>query len=432
MAPDKTRRSVIRAIGASGIGLTIAGPATAGDRTRYVVASNGNLVRTLARTDFSVAHTLAEGDVAIVTGPSNERATLVGLPGVKHASTDRRLTFQGPIQEVVADDGPSAAQDPTGRQWDKHVTETFAAHQTATGNGSRLAIVDSGIQPNHPDLAGNVNTDLSRLFQEGQIVPDAQDADGHGTHVAGIAAADGLVVGTAPDAELVSLRVFWEEDGYLTTTSVDILLALEYAAAIDADAANLSLGTPPLPPRLRQEGMHVTYQRVIQSVANRGTAVVAAAGNDETDLQHGGMFSLPNSVPGAMSISATGPNDKRSFYSNYGTNDIDVGAPGGGYETMEKTLEEDPEAVNFPFPSNLVFSTYPGGYAYLAGTSMAAPQVTGAVGLLREVAPEANIAQIERQIAHGAEGAAGRSDPDLGAGRLNVRSAVEGYRGPPR
>ena len=125
-----------------------------------------------------------------------------------------------------------------------------------------------------------------------------------------------------------------------------------------------------------------------------------------------------------MSISATGPNDLRAFYSDDGSNDIVIGAPGGGYETMEKTLAED--GGEWPFPLNLVLSTLPDeSYGWAAGTSMAAPQVTGIAALVREVAPDANARQVEQAVENDADRVNGQSDDDLGAGRLNAADALD-------
>lgn len=147
-----------------------------------------------------------------------------------------------------------------------------------------------------------------------------------------------------------------------------------------------------------------------------------------------------------MSISATAPNDKRAFYSNYGSNEIAVGTPGGGYETLKKTLcteegivfgsyEENEEgnpinceecdSPEWPFPTNLMLSAFPGAsYIWAAGTSAAAPQVTGTAALVREIAPDANARQVEQAIYHGADLVNGQSDDDLGAGRLNAADAL--------
>lgn len=101
-------------------------------------------------------------------------------------------------------------------QWDKQNTNAATAQETATGAGTTLAIVDTGIDVDHPDLVDNVNAERGCCSSTGPPTPDEQDVYGHGSHVAGIAAAsnDGTqgVVGMAPDAELISLRVFWYED----------------------------------------------------------------------------------------------------------------------------------------------------------------------------------------------------------------------------
>lgn len=130
------------------------------------------------------------------------------------------------------------------------------------------------------------------------------------------------------------------------------------------------------------------------------------------------------SLPNTFSVSATGPDDELSFYSNYGTSDIDVAAPGGGYGTVEKTLSSETE---WPFPTNLVFSSIPNNsYAYYQGTSMAAPQVSGLVGLIKDedLAPDLNTYQVEETIKQNAEMSPGQSDPEFGAGRINALKTV--------
>ncbi|WP_455429879.1 S8 family serine peptidase [Natronococcus zhouii] len=130
-----------------------------------------------------------------------------------------------------------------------------------------------------------------------------------------------------------------------------------------------------------------------------------------------------------------------SYYSNYGTSDIDVGAPGGDYETQEKTFTEDFDEVARPWPLNAIFSTVPGedslsdpyvnttidgdAYGWLMGTSMAAPQVAGLAALVRELEPDFSARYVENAIKRGAEGGDGQSDDELGAGRTNALDVVE-------
>ncbi|MHC3438580.1 S8 family peptidase [Natrialbaceae archaeon A-gly3] len=442
----QTRRRFLGGVAATGIAITAIATVSANGRTRYLVTASGGGVRTrLEREGFDVEDELAGGDVFVVLGPGDSADDLESVRGVRAAAADVRFSVDLPVLTEVPDasilEGDEKAEPTLWElQWDKQVQNVLEAHEHATGDGTTLAIIDTGIDPDHLDLEPNLDKEASRLFQMGETIEEGEPVDphGHGTHVAGTAAATGEqgaigtgIVGTAPDATLVSARVFWfdEEDGevVLTTTTADILRAIDYAAEIGADAANMSIGTPPLPPEINAAGIRVAYERMIQHATSQGTVVVASAGNSDANLQQGGYFTVPNSTAGAMSISATAPNDLRTFYSNYGTNEIDVGAPGGGYETLEKTLAEDTE---WPYPTNLVLSSVPedvydAPYAYFAGTSMAAPQVTGLAGLVRQLEPHANANQVESAIKHGAESATGRSDTDLGAGRVNALETVK-------
>lgn len=481
MMKQLTRRSALKGIAAGALTLTFTGVVSADDETQYVTTTQGNRVADrVADAGFEVVNELADGDVLIVSGSEDSVDALEEVRGIQEVARNSFFGLEGPEKEEDEFELPAIWEN----QWDKHVTGVKDAHETATGAGATVAILDTGIDPDHPDLAGNVNEELSELFSSGNPIEDDDnpwDSNGHGTHVAGTVAAtgDAGVIGTAPDAELVSLKVFWledpeghenEDEPFLTTTTADILAAIDATADIDADAANMSLGTPPLPPEYNRFGIRVAYERVIQHATRQGTVVVASAGNSAANLQQGGYFTTPNSTAGAMSVSATAPNDELAYFSNYGTNEIDVGAPGGTYETPLKTLygirewydagqptlrsdhpleegddgelwldedgnivfdrEEADEIIEFtspawPYPFNLVFSTVPGSYAWFAGTSMAAPQVSGLAALVRELEPDANANKVERAIKRGADLAQGESDPELGAGRINAEDTVE-------
>lgn len=425
----RTRRQVLGGIASAGLGISFVGTAGADEDARYVVAAGDREARrNLEREGYEALRELAGGEVLVVRGSRRSDPSNVG--GVERAVRNVRLETEGPATAVRAnaeqvDDGPRFF----GHQWDKHVTDVSAAHDYATGDGTRIAIIDSGVADAHPDLA-NVNTDLSRSIVDGEVRDHVGDAAFHGTHVAGIAAATGAsgVIGTAPDAELVSIRVL-DERG--TGPLADILTGIDYAVEIGADVVNLSLG--PWPPEV-----HDMVRRVLRNAIGEGTVVTGAAGNDSIDLTEVDPFVLPADVEGSITVSATGPNDLRAFYSNFGAGAIDVGAPGGGYETPEKTeccvydfdtgevmCGEDCERPDVPYPFNLAFSTVPNGYAWLDGTSMAAPQVAGLVGLVRDLRPDLSPAEVEGAIKRGAEDATDPDDPDLGAGRINVLRTVE-------
>lgn len=520
------RRTFTHRVGA-GLGtLSIVGITAAADRARYLVlTATGSAGARIERSSsaFELERTLADGRVHVVRGPTNARADLERIDGVNGAVYDRRLAFERPAREAQAAESAAAGPESTAPPapparyddllWDKQRIDSLEANAYATGEGTSIGIIDTGIDYAHPELEPNLAADAGRLFREGEVrsgvdevaVPDdyeepteletrefhvADDQEGHGTHVAGIAAAaEGEeVIGTAPDATLVALRVFWwtlledeetdEEEPALNTTTADVLTAIEYAAAAGLDVANLSLGTAPIhPSEMRDEAirtMRLAYRRVINSAVKRGTVVVSSTGNDETDLGRRGRFSLPNSVQGALSISATGPADELAYYSDYGRSEVDVAAPGGGHPTEIETVcgvlewleagepmpEEDPrepgdearlwldedgnvtldedEAVEtitceippWPYPFNLVHSTTSeriegDPYGWKAGTSMAAPQVAGLAALVRELEPEAKPNRVESAIKRGAEGSPGRSDPDRGAGRINALETVE-------
>ena len=518
------RRSLLKGIGVAGLSLSFAGQATASDgQAQYIVIPSGNgTAQRLEREGFEIKQVLAEGDVLVVHGPEGEGETLRGLGGVQEAARDVRFELEEPARtELVEDHGETGGVESDWYEnlWDKQKSETVAANDIATGEGAQIGVIDTGIDYVHPDLTPNLDEDAGRLFKFGEVLSGegedivvndpgedpiqrvdqhvASDVEGHGTHVAGIAAADpeaGFsdfgtgVQGVAPHADLHSYRVFWWEDFSdegedpdwgLTTTSADIWNAIDHGATQGVDAVNLSLGTQPFHPRVHQDEelrtIKLAYELVVRSAVNRGTVVVASAGNADTDLQRQGLFSLPNSTEGAMSISALAPSDERAFFSNYGTSEIDVGAGGGGYETLLKTLygirewflegaplrrsehpleegdegelwlDEDGNVVfdldeaeyviefespAWPYPFNLVFSTTSplnegAPYGWKAGTSMSAPNTAGLVALVRELDPDANPSQVESYIKKGAESGTGRSDPVLGAGRINALNTVE-------
>ncbi|MDG5819080.1 S8 family serine peptidase [Natronococcus sp. A-GB7] len=407
----KTRRRVLQGITAAGLSVGMVGAGSAGSSTTYVV-TGGSRGR-LEDAGFSVTRELAGGSVSIVSGPDGSEGDLEAVSGVSGVTENFEVDFADPVES--ADPQTTDDADYTDLQWDKEITDTFEAHDYATGEGSRIVIADTGVDGSHPDLKDNFNEDESLAFVDGDGTPSPYDGDSgdHGTHVAGTAAATGAegVTGTAPDAEIVSVQVL--DDG---GTFADILAGADHAAEIGADAANFSLGAGPYPPQANSDGLRVATQKVMQDVARRGTVQTVSSGNAETNLQQGGMYYLPGTVQGVMTVSASGPNDELAFYSNYGTNEIEVGAPGGGRATLEETT----------IPDDLVYSTEPDGtYGWKAGTSMAAPQVAGLVGLVRELEPEMNANQVENNIAHGAELASGRSSSEFGAGRINALNTVQ-------
>jgi subtilisin family serine protease len=446
-----TRRTVLKVGGAvlGGIatGTTVAAAESA---DRYILDTRG--VDELG--DLTVIHDLSPVDLAVVRGSESA----VEAVGTDYA-VDLEYSLQPPsdgrlYREYGAADsnGQGQSADATDEpffdlyQWDKQALDVPAAHEVTRGEGTRVAIIDSGVASGHPDLAHAVNVDLSRNFT-GDGYPAAEPIGGfHGTHVAGIVAANDRneegVVGTAPATEIVDCRVFsrgpFAEFG-------DILAAMVYAGSIEADAANLSLGAYPVP----RQGLGGFYgrslNRVMTFVNAQGTALCIAAGNDGADLQHDGDFiSLPNEGAQAISVSATGPIGYRwgdpglrapfespAFYTNFGTNAIDLGAPGGDADLDAIGTDADwflDLVFNTIAEPNFTGSgTYRGadyGYGWVAGTSMAAPQVSGAVALVRSQHPDWQTDQVESALERAASVPEGYDKPFYGSGFLNLVDAV--------
>lgn len=497
-----SRRSFIRGAAAGVGGLAVAGSGAGRTTVRYVVAgdrSADDLGARVARAGFSVEREWFEGRVLVVDDRPGRSARLAAVDGVRDAIADHRPSADpstvtpGSLRAAAAgtadpaqSDHPTPSQgsgpDPplaadrddehVGRQWDKVVTGAFEAHETATGEGTRIAIVDTGIQADHPDVADNLDRDASVRIVDGRRLPSrGQDGFGHGTFVAGVAAAsnegDDGTVGVAPDADLVSVS-----PSLRASAITNIIDAMEYTVEIGVDAANLSLGVlVRFPPRATR-----FIRRILNDLAvfsSPQTAIVIASGNNGVNVRPGGgRFEFPASARNALTVAATGPNDARTVYSTHGLGFVDLGAPGGGYETYRRTfctpaggddgggeLTRDPAVVlpsgtaagdacplpTHPYPSNHIYGPLPPGsaiagelaaastedvlsddghYGYLRGTSFAAPQVAGVVALVREVAPELPTSEIQQLLFATADDV-GESRVELGAGRVNALRAVE-------
>ncbi|WP_254534493.1 S8 family serine peptidase [Halomarina litorea] len=373
-----------------------------------------------------VVHDLSAVGLAVVEGTKSDAEKLGTVaPDLRLTLADPDVNREAP---TVADAG--VADEPLYHlQWDKQALDVTTAWETTKGAGTRVAIIDSGVDASHEDL--EVNTELSRNFTgdgEGAGVPAGGD---HGTHVAGIVGAldnETGIVGTAPETDLVDCRVFSADPG---ASFADILAAIVYSAEIDADVANLSLGAYPVP----RQGLGSFYGEVLNSTmtyANEeGTLLVISAGNDSADLQHDLNFiSLPNEGAQAVSVSATGPigfmwgedgleapPQSPAFYTNYGTNAITLGAPGG-----DADLSAIETGVNWF--NDLVLSTVPGGYGWKAGTSMAAPNVAGAAALVKSANSSYDANQVESALKRAAEVPEGYDKAYYGAGFLNVVDAL--------
>jgi subtilisin family serine protease len=442
---DQNRRTFLKTTGAMLGGIAAGSTVTAAERTdRFIVntADSGSL------SGLDVVHELDGVGYAVVSGSESD---VKASSGVKSYAPDVEVQLDDPEPNTEAPDieDTSVADEPFAPiQWDKQALDVSTAHETTKGDGARVAIIDTGVAGSHPDL--EVNETLSANFT-GDGLGAANPAGGyHGTHVAGIATAqtdnEQGVAGTAPEADLVDCRVFSPS---ALASFGDILAAVAYSAAIGADVANLSLGAYPIPRQANGSFYGKLLNRIMTYANSQGTLLVVAAGNDAADLQHDKNFvSLPNEGAQALSVSATGPvgflwdADEEepahapAKYTNYGTNAVDIGAPGGNY---------DPTAIGSgaPWFYDLVFNTIStpvyerdaagnitglkdvvNSYSWLAGTSMAAPNVAGAAALVKSANPTFNPGQVKSALTGAADVPENYGREFYGSGFLNILDAL--------
>lgn len=316
-------------------------------------------------------------------------------------SEEPRHLLPRDVENRVAGAPPAAAppappgMDPLyGLQWDKTRIGAAPTGSYALERGRRsvvVAVLDSGVDPTHPDVAPGLDLARSRSFVPSE--PDLVDRDGHGTWCASAIAApiNGVgMSGVAPNVTILALKVL---DGSGNGTFVGIAQALVYAADAHVDVASMSLGAY-LDPTTDKADYELMRRAVRYARAN-GVLPVAAAGNDDLDLgDTGRVDELPAELPDVLAVSATGYLDGKAYYSNYGGT-IDLAAPGGdrrfqlppaplhgGGRVLGAWPAADLDAVD---PSLRETDCGPSGcatYAWEQGTSMAAPQVAGVAALV--------------------------------------------------
>ena len=280
----------------------------------------------------------------------------------------------------------AATSDPLrAQQWGLDQVHAEQAWPTTTGSGVVVAVVDSGVDLDHPDLQGQLVAGVTTTgcpakqtyCGNGDWVGEdgvAQEADAHGTHVSGIIAAatdNGIgVAGVAPDAKIMPIKAL--EDG--SGAFEEIAAGITYAADHGASVVNLSLGALPGVQALTLTGVDTTVTDAIAYATAKGVLVVAAAGNESVPV-----CDTPSFEPGALCVTSTTRDETPSWFSNGAVKpDLDaVAAPGG---------------AGLVFCEDDIVSTVPLGlgsaacgqsdYDYYAGTSMATPQVAGVAALL--------------------------------------------------
>jgi serine protease len=282
----------------------------------------------------------------------------------------------------VENPGPQPVSDPVfPDQWGLGQIGAPAAWQRGErGTGATIAVVDSGVDLVHPDLQSKLVPGADMTPEADQGCPGPQDENGHGTHVAGIAAAatdNGIgVAGTAPDARIMPVRVL-NADG--SGGDAEVIAGIKYAADNGADVINMSLGGLPIVGELPQANAEIAA--AVEYAYSKGSLVVAAAGNESLPL-----CSYPAAAQHAICVAATDSRGLPTFYSNFPASPEDnvrVRAPGGVGSIFCEDSEDIwstvwPEGDGCADGANDELS----GYETFSGTSMASPFVAGVAALL--------------------------------------------------
>ncbi|GAB7045653.1 S8 family peptidase [Catenuloplanes indicus] len=274
------------------------------------------------------------------------------------------------------------------------------------GSGVTVAVLDTGVDATHPDLAGRI-TEARNFSTSADVV----DRHGHGTHVASTVAGSGAASGgtrrgVAPGADLLIGKVLGD-DGYGQES--DIIAAMEWAAEAGADVVNMSLGGDPT------DGLDPMSLAVDEISADTGTLFVIAAGNhgESGDSTVG----TPGSAAAALTVGAVDRNDRMASFSSRGPRAGDLG--------LKPEITAPGVEIVAARAAGTAMGTPDGAhYTAASGTSMATPHVAGAAAILAQQHPDWTGAQLKAALTSSAKTVTGDSVWAQGTGRLDLARAV--------
>jgi lantibiotic leader peptide-processing serine protease len=344
-------------------------------------------------------------------------------------------------------------------QWDiKEVTHSGASYSLGTGSHQTVVgIIDTGIDPNHPAIKANLLQGSMNFVPAGGFGgtepsetgdPKAiTDKHGHGTHVAGTIAGNGRILGVAPNIGFRSYRVF----GTSSAETSWIVKAIIQAANDHVNVISMSLGgydvigqvfyVDPVTGQKTNLGNDIAdmraFKRALQYATDHGVLPVVAAGNDAIDAGNkaqvnsflnanyggnglyfvGAGFEVPGTIPGVITVSATGPDDSLSSYSNWGSGFVDIAAPGGDFKRYP----------NGNWFTDMCLSSYKnGGYVWMAGTSMATPKVSAVAALLIDKYGPMSPQQVKQKLLNiGVDAVTGTDKKLFGSGHVDAYNALQ-------
>lgn len=440
------------------------------DAAQRISAQGGKLQRSFD----AIGVAAVSGDAGFVARMQRDSGVLAAGVETFHAAPKMTRVSSDP-EAAQTDGAPLPSDTRYAYQWDMRRIGAPAvwARLPVAATKARVAVLDVGVMDNHPDLVGQIDASVSTTYcntsggpnhtpgypQYSTLIdfdahPDWSPADGctpattvyeaHGTHVSGTVAAKfggGRVVGVAPDGIVGAYKVF---DRYRYTDPVDGLVdkvgAFDgplFSAIIDATrkgypVISMSLGGEILRNQKGSAASWHAWDRVAKWADRNGALLVAAAGNEEFDL-NGPIANLPGDLSTVMSVSATGTNqlvvnggnldaapgsDVLAFYSNFGAA-VDISAPGGDCGPTYPGGCETPYLIlsDYIFPD-----TGAAGYAWMAGTSMATPHVSAVAAYVRSIHPDWTTGHVRAWLKSSAQNLGVRQQ--FGAGLLDADAAV--------
>ncbi|MFT2816710.1 S8 family serine peptidase [Leifsonia sp. A12D58] len=364
------------------------------DEIGVVIAQSSNAVF----SQMLASEKAVESVGATRTAPVSETDATFGVSESLAPSDPGRLRATGAETETK-DAGVEAlvdvVPDPSeNRQWDMAAIGADKAHEITDGSRNVLvAVIDSGIQGDHPDLVANVDVAASASCLSG-VADSSYDSwqptnSSHGTHVAGTIAAarNGIgIVGVAPNVRVSAVKVV-NDDGFIYPEAA--ICGFMHATATGADVTNNSYYIDPwefwCDNDADQSAVKTAVDRAVQYSQKKGVVNVAAAGNSNLDLANKtvsssspndtvpvtrdisvGCADIPAELDGVVTVSSTTSTGARSSFSNYGRDVIDIAAPG----------------------SSILSTVLNSGYGTSSGTSMASPHVAGVAALLKSAHPK--------------------------------------------
>ncbi|MEV5875161.1 S8 family serine peptidase [Streptomyces sp. NPDC052101] len=421
-----------------------------------ITEAGGSVVIAYDQIGVIVAHS-ADPDFAkeirTVRGVNSAGATR-NAPLPAQSTTDEGAPKALSAQEIAAAGAQATAgQDPLEPlQWDLPAIKADKAHEKTLGSPDvTVAVIDTGVDDTHPDIAPNFDRAASVNCVSGK--PDTTDGawrpsaseSPHGTHVAGeiAGAKNGVgITGVAPGVKVAGIKA-GNPKGYFYTEAV--VCGFVWAAEHHVDVTNNSYYTDPwyfnCTTDPDQKALVDAVTRASRYAQDKGTVNVAAAGNENYDLASDSItdpaspndgtpadrvidphtcYDIPTQLPGVVTVAATGAKGLKSSFSNYGLGVIDIAAPGG-----DSTAYQKPEP---PAISGQILGPLPGGkWGYMAGTSMATPHVAGVAALIKSTHPHAP-ASLVKALLYAEANATPCTDPYDINGDGKVDAVCEGMK----